>query len=397
MPFVSLFIDKKESLRHILMLNLPIIVGKVVILQHFFENGNDIYMIERKRIVFVVNPISGTTGKKMVLRLLEKNIDKNRFDYDIVNTEYRGHATEIARSCASRGVDIVCAIGGDGTVNEIAKGLVHTNTALAIIPHGSGNGLARHLHIPLDPLLSINLINKCSARQMDYGKVNGIPFFCTCGVGFDAFISKKFADAGKRGPLTYIENVLNNGLSYNPETYELDVINTEDGKELREVHKAFLISCANASQYGNNAYIAPAASVRDGLMDVTIIEPFTTIEAAQIAIQLFNGNIEKNSRIKTFRCEKVVIHRSAEGVIHFDGDPVVTDANVEVEIIPSGLLCVCPEDEGFLQIGESLQMFFTEHFKNMYAKSEELIQDNIRRSQRITKINKEIIRKLAKR
>lgn len=352
-------------------------------------------MSERKRIVFVVNPISGTTGKKMVLRLIEKNLDKDMYDYDIVRTEYRGHATEIAKSSAARGVDIVCAIGGDGTVNEIAKGLIYTNTALAIIPHGSGNGLARHLHIPLDPLQAIEIINQGNIMPMDHGKVNDIPFFCTCGVGFDAFISMKFADAGKRGPITYIETVLNNGLTYKPESYDIDIISHNEGEEHRENYKAFVISCANASQYGNNAYIAPAASVRDGMMDVTIIEPFTTIEAPQIAIQLMNGSIDKNSRIKTFRCEKVIIRRSSEGAIHYDGDPIVTGSTISVEIVPNSLLCVCPGKEGMQDIGETIQNFFTEHFRSMYAKSEEIIQDNIRRSQRITRINKEIIRKLS--
>lgn len=353
-------------------------------------------MTENKRVIFIVNPISGTTGKKMVLKLIEMNLDKKKYDYDIVQTEYVGHATEIARNAAQRGVDIVCAIGGDGTVNETACGLIHTNTALAIIPHGSGNGLARHLHIPLDPLLAINLINKGNVLPMDYGLINNRPFFCTCGVGFDAFISQKFAEAGKRGPLTYMENVLNNGLKYNPETYDIDIIDTQDGEEVHREHKAFLISCANASQYGNNAYIAPMASVRDGVMDVTIIEPFTTIEAPQIAIQLFNGTIEKNSRIKTFKCEKAVIRRSAAGVAHYDGDPMQADKDIYVELVHNGLNCVCPDKEGIQNMGENIQMFFTEHFKNMYNKSEEIIQENLRKSQRITRLNKEIIRKLSK-
>ncbi len=353
-------------------------------------------MEDRKRIVFIVNPISGTTGKNLVLKLIDLHLDKSKYEYDIVKTEYVGHATEIAKSAAEHSVDIVCAIGGDGTVNETACGLIHTKTALAIIPHGSGNGLARHLHIPLDPFLAISMINRGNILDMDYGLVNGRPFFCTCGVGFDAFISQKFAESSRRGPLSYIENVLNNSLQYNPQTYEISIVNTKDGEETSQTYNAFLISCANASQYGNNAYIAPMASVRDGVMDVTIIEPFTAIEAPQIAIQLFNGTIEKNSRIKTFQCEKVVIKRAEEGVIHYDGDPIEADKDVTVEIIPNGLLCVSPDKEGVQEFGENFQMFFTEHFKNMYAKSEELIQGNIIKNQRITKLNLDIIRKLSK-
>ena len=352
-------------------------------------------MADNKRIVFIVNPISGTSGKNYVLKLIEEHLDKEVYDYDIAKTEYVGHATELAQSAAERGIDVVCAIGGDGTVNEVASGLVHTQTALAIIPSGSGNGLARHLRIPTDPLSAIKIINQGQTQMMDYGLVNRRPFFCTCGVGFDAFISQKFAESGKRGPVSYIENVLNSGLKYHPETYDVDIVNKNDGEEVHEVYKAFLISCANASQYGNNAYIAPSASVRDGIMDVTIIEPFTAIEAPLIATQLFGGTIGQNSRIKTFQCQKATIRRSKPGVAHFDGDPMQTGERVVVELVPNGLLCVSPKEEGVPAVEERVQSFVTEHFRNMYNKTEEIIQENLRKSQRITRLNMDIIRKLS--
>lgn len=367
-------------------------------------------MSDNKRIVFIVNPISGVTGKRMVLRLIETKLDKEKYDYDIISTKYQGHAIEIAREAADQGVDIVCAIGGDGTVNEVATALIHTKTALAIIPCGSGNGLARHLHIPVDALGAIELINEGNIQPMDYGIVNGHPFFCTCGVGFDAFISMKFAQAGKRGPLTYIENVLKNGLTYNPETYDVELIGVKyssvdevkaaDGEknvgdvEISHTYKAYLISAANASQYGNNVYIAPQASVRDGLMDVTILEPFGVLEAPIVSFQLLNGTIDKNSLIKTFRCKKVVIHRSKSGPIHYDGDPIETGNDVEAHIVPDGLLCVSPSSEGVKDMRENINGFFTEHFKDMYLRSENLIQENIQKTQRITQLNKEILQKL---
>ncbi|MDE6000674.1 MAG: acylglycerol kinase family protein, partial [Bacteroidaceae bacterium] len=161
-------------------------------------------MAEKKTIQFIVNPISGTSGKRFVIKLIEEYLDKSRYnDYTIVQTRWVGHATELAKEAARQGVDVVCAIGGDGTVNEVAGGLVHTQTALAIIPSGSGNGLARHLRIPTDPLSAIKIINRGLVHTMDYGVVNGRPFFCTCGVGFDAFISQRFAESGKRGPVAY--------------------------------------------------------------------------------------------------------------------------------------------------------------------------------------------------
>lgn len=353
-------------------------------------------MAENKRIIFVVNPISGTSGKAMVLKLIEANLDKAKYDYDIVKTKYQGHAAEIASQAAAQGVDIVCAIGGDGTINEVARSLVHTNTALAIIPCGSGNGLARHLHIPVDPMGAIRIINEGLIQPMDYGVINDYPFFCTCGVGFDAFISMKFAEAGKRGPLTYIENVLMNGLRYNPEEYEIDIEGEEgSGTDEHKTYKAYVISCANASQYGNNVYIAPQASVRDGLLDVTILKPFGVLEAPQVSLQLLNGNIDKNSLVRTFRCKKVKIRRSAPGAVHYDGDPIELGKDIEVSIIPEGLLCVSSPTEGKKEVVENIRDYISEHFRNMYFKSENLLQTNLQHTQRISKLNKEILQKLS--
>lgn len=352
-------------------------------------------MPDKKRIMFVVNPISGTSGKNFVLRLIDEHIDHSKYDYTIAMTQHVGHATELAKTAALDGIDIVCAIGGDGTVNEVACGVIHTQTALAIIPSGSGNGLARHLCIPTDPLSAIKIINRGVTHVMDYGLVNSHPFFCTCGVGFDAFISQKFAESGKRGPVSYMENVLNSSLRYHPETYDVDIFSGDGEEEEHKSCKAFLISCANASQYGNNIYIAPSASVRDGLMDLTIIEPFTPLEAPQMALQLVNGTIEQNSRIKTFRCKSLTIRRAKPGVVHYDGEPILTDSKVEVSLVPSGLLCVAPEEEGVPDAERRIQNFFNEHFRNMYNKAEELIQENLRKSQRIQLLNKDIIRKLS--
>ena len=225
----------------------------------------------KKSVVFLVNPISGTHSKKELPELIDAVLDKELFDYRILYTEYAGHAAEMARQFAAEQTDIVVAVGGDGTVNEVARSLVHTQTALGIIPCGSGNGLARHLCLPMDMGKSIEIINQCCIEQFDYGVINDLPFFCTCGMGFDAFISFKFAEAGKRGPITYVENVLKEGLKYKPETYEVE---DETGAKR---YKAFLIACANASQYGNNAYIAPNATMKDGMMDIVILEPFTPL------------------------------------------------------------------------------------------------------------------------
>ena len=312
-----------------------------------------------KKIKFVVNPISGTQSKELILNLLDEKIDKARYSWEVVYTERAGHAVEIAAKAAEE----------------------KTDTALGIIPCGSGNGLARHLHIPMEPKKALEVLNEGCTDIIDYGKINGTDFFCTCGVGFDAFVSLKFAHAGKRGLLTYLEKTLQESLKYEPETYELE---TENGVSK---YKAFLIACGNASQYGNNAYIAPQATLTDGLLDVTILEPFTILDVPSLAFQLFNKTIDQNSRIKTFRCKQLCIRRTTPGVVHFDGDPMETDANVNIQLIQRGLRVVVPRapEKDAANVLQRAQ-----EYMNGIKLMNEAIVDNI------TDRNKKILKKLTK-
>ena len=344
-------------------------------------------MANKKKIVFILNPISGTHSKKEIPEIIERTLDHDQFDAEIKLTEYAGHASEIAKECANEGVDIVVAIGGDGTVNEVARSLVHTQTALGIIPCGSGNGLARHLCLPLDIKKAIQIINACKIEAFDYGVINDLPFFCTCGMGFDAFISLKFAEAGKRGPVTYLENVLKEGLVYRPETYEVE---DESGTKK---YKAFLIACANASQYGNNAYIAPGATMKDGEMDVVIMEPFNALDAPQIAADLFMKTFGNNSKIKTFRAKQIHIHRKEAGAIHFDGDPMMTDADIDVHIEHNGIkILTNPEAIEDASQPNFLLNAFSDFFNNI----NNVREDIEKRGKRIQRVNKVMLRKLTK-
>lgn len=340
-----------------------------------------------KRIVFIMNPISGTQNKAGIPELIERTLDHEQFSYELRLTEHAGHASEIANEAKEQGVDIVVAIGGDGTVNEVARAIVHSNTALGIMPCGSGNGLARHLLLPMNLKKSIEILNRCEIHELDYGIINGHAFFCTCGMGFDAFVSQKFAEAGKRGPITYVENVLREGLKYKPETYE---IQDEQGTTRA---KAFLISCANASQYGNNAYIAPQASMSDGLLDVIIMEPFDVIEAPQISIEMFNKTLDKNSKIKTFKCQRLHIHRKQPGFIHYDGDPVMTDADVDIELKPKGIrVVVNPDGDKRLRRPNALQSAASELFNEI-----NIVRDDLTKQRRhVLALSKVLQRKLNK-
>ena len=340
-----------------------------------------------KRIVFIMNPISGTQNKAGIPELIERTLDHEQFSYELRLTEHAGHASEIANEAKEQGVDIVVAIGGDGTVNEVARAIVHSNTALGIMPCGSGNGLARHLLLPMNLKKSIEILNRCEIHELDYGIINGHAFFCTCGMGFDAFVSQKFAEAGKRGPITYVENVLREGLKYKPETYE---IQDEQGTTRA---KAFLISCANASQYGNNAYIAPQASMSDGLLDVIIMEPFDVLEAPQISIEMFNKTLDKNSKIKTFKCQLLHIHRKQPGFIHYDGDPVMTDADVDIELKPKGIrVVVNPDGDKRLRRPNALQSAASELFNEI-----NIVRDDLTKQRRhVLALSKVLQRKLNK-
>jgi YegS/Rv2252/BmrU family lipid kinase len=294
-------------------------------------------ILMKKKLLFIVNPISGTSDKTSLPEIINSNLDLSRFDYKIQLTEYSGHATEIAKTAQGH-FDIVVAVGGDGTINEVARGLINSKTAMGIIPCGSGNGLARHLLLPIDMKKSIDILNQCDIRDLDYGTINNHPFFCTCGMGFDAFIAEEFAQAGKRGPLTYVKKVLVDWFKYKPETYEI----TDEQGSWRI--KAFLITIGNASEYGNRAYICPKASLCDGLLNVTIIKPFKFSAAPKMAFQLLRKTLDRNPYVETFSCKHIHVHRSQPDFVHYDGDPTKTGADIDIAVQEKGIkIIINPE------------------------------------------------------
>lgn len=291
----------------------------------------------KKKIAFLFNPISGGHRLIPVQPLIERHVNRDLYDFCITPTQFAGHAVALAREYADKGYDAVFAVGGDGTVNEVGRGLIGTDTAMGIIPCGSGNGLARHLGIPMDPFKAVKWLNKPAVTEMDYGMINGRPFFCTCGVGFDAKISMSFSRAGSRGMITYLEKILKEITTYHNERYSLTI----DGS--REKAEAFIVTVANAGQWGNNAFIAPQASVRDGLLDISVIPPFAPVDVPLMALQLFNRQLDKNPNVKTYRCSELTISRNESGVAHFDGDPVIMGAEIVISAVPKGLKIVIPD------------------------------------------------------
>jgi len=291
----------------------------------------------KRKIVFVYNPISGSRRLIPVVPIIERFINRDLYDFSIVSTRYKGHATELAREYAAQKYDAVIAVGGDGTVNETGCGLIGTDTALGIIPCGSGNGLARHLGIPIDPFKAVKWLNKSIFTEIDYGMMDDQPFFCTCGVGFDAKVSDSFSKAKSRGVLTYLESIMKEIATYHNEIYKLSFDNSS------ETFEAFFITCANADQWGNNAFIAPTASLRDGILDVIAAHPFSVFDAPLIAFQLFNKQIDRNPNVSVRKCRKVTISRDSEGPAHYDGEPVILGKEIKIELVQGGLKVLIPD------------------------------------------------------
>ena len=277
------------------------------------------------RLMLIINPISGTGSKKGVVEMVEQAMGACGHDVDVRLTGARGDATRLAGEAAAKGYHGVLACGGDGTVNETARALCGTETALGILPAGSGNGLARHLQIPVDIAMALKVIADGNVVDSDYGTVNGRPFFCTVGMGFDAAVSHRFARQSRRGILSYVKSAISEYVQYRPQTYTVSA----NGKLLTE--KAFLIAVCNASQWGNNAYIAPEASITDGLLDITIVHSGTAIDAAVMGMDIFTGYINKNTMVHTFRAPACVIYRNGAGEAHIDGEPMMMDDILDVK------------------------------------------------------------------
>ena len=291
---------------------------------------------KRRHILAIINPVSGNGSKDKLPRLIDTVVDHEKNDVSIVMSEYAGHAREIAAQAVSDGIDVVVAIGGDGTVNEVGSALCNTSTALAIVPCGSGNGLARHLRIPSNSSRALQVLNDGVVGQFDYCTVNGKPFFCTCGMGFDATVSYKFSNEGTRGFITYIKTALSEYSKYKPQEYLIDI----DGKKMQE--KAFVIACCNAAQYGNNAYIAPRATMQDGMLDLTVMHPFNIVESPLIGARLFLRQLNHDNHVSIYRGKRVIIKRRRNDIIHIDGDPVMMPARIVIENVAAGINILVP-------------------------------------------------------
>jgi len=284
------------------------------------------------KVLFIVNPISGGRRKRSLMRVVMSLLDR-RYYQQTVYTEYPGHATELARETDA---DIVVAVGGDGTVHEVAKGLLGTEKVLGIIPCGSGDGLALHLGISRELFQAVHVLNRGEVRRIDCGEVDGEPFFCTTGMGLDADVAWRFASSNSRGVWTYISLAWKIWRHYKVQQYKIEV----DGKAFDT--QAVMVTVANVNQWGNQARIAPQASVEDGLLDVAVVLPFRTREIPVLAAKLMDGRAHTSSRTIMLEGREVRIIREAPGAAHCDGEPSQKGTRLEARIVPSALRVMAP-------------------------------------------------------
>ncbi len=292
--------------------------------------------MSKSNILFIINPISGGKDKLKIPALIDANLDRGKFNPNFSFTEYIGHASEIAEEAANKNFDVIVAVGGDGTINEVAAKVMQYNKVLGIMPFGSGNGLARFLKIPLKPLDAIKLLNGGKMQLIDTGRFNGKSFFNMAGMGFDAHISSVFAGNKSRGLTGYLKLGFQEVMSYKPQHYQLWV----DGRLYNRT--AVVISIANSSQYGNNAHIAAGASVTDGLLDVCVIKRFPMYKLPLLAYEMLNEKTNQSDMVEIIRGKQIRIVRIQDDAIHIDGEPFFMGKEIEINVVPLSLTVITP-------------------------------------------------------
>jgi YegS/Rv2252/BmrU family lipid kinase len=282
------------------------------------------------KALFVVNRRSGAKRQRDIHAIIREAC---LWDHEIAECDQKDDLDALVARAACEHFDVVYAVGGDGTAHEVARRLIGTPLALGIVPTGSGNGFARHIGMPLNLRRSLRACSNQRIVTIDTATVNGIPFIGMMGVGFDAWIATAFATHEARGLRTYLRAGMRGWLRYAPEQYSIDV----DGEHLQR--RALLVAIANASQYGNNARIAPLASLQDGMLDVVIVERASIAAAAR----LFSGTLDRAAGVTMRRGRHIDVQRQASGPAHLDGEPVTLPERLTIEVVPQSLRVLLPD------------------------------------------------------
>ena len=290
-----------------------------------------------ERVVVIVNPISGTGGRPALARQriarAEAALKAHGVDGRVAVTEGAGHASQLAREAVADGVSLVIAWGGDGTINEVASQLAFRDVSFAVIPSGSGNGLARELKIPCDVDLALAVAFGRTERVIDAGDIDGRPFFNVAGIGLDAEVAHEFAATGlrRRGFSRYIQIATRRLLSFKAREYRI----TADGTSTRI--RALVIAIANGRQYGNGALIAPDARIDDGRLDVVVVGERSVLKALTQLPRLFSGRIATVSGVTTTSVREVTVESAGRMIYHVDGEPCEGGTSIRAGIRPLAL------------------------------------------------------------
>lgn len=301
--------------------------------------------MNQKKTLLLINPISGINKKDGLIDILASRLARYGRDVTVALTKRSGHAKELVREAIADDYGTIVVCGGDGTVNEAATEMVGTGAVLGILPSGSGNGLARHIELPIDELMALEVVENGVVVDCDCGEVTSFDssgreikhnFFCTCGLGFDAYVSHKFAKAKRRGPSEYIRTVFATLGTYKSKTYGLSV-----GGE-RHDFEALILACCNASQYGNDAYISPDSSIRDGKLEFVTVKDVNTVRALISGIDIMMGNASKNPDIETLQGESAEIEIKGNVWGHIDGEPVMFNKLLKIRCLPGSIKIYVP-------------------------------------------------------
>jgi diacylglycerol kinase (ATP) len=289
-----------------------------------------------RKIAFIINPKSGTDRNKSLQDSIASIFTAQKFEPHFYYTEYAGHATTIAAQCATQQFETVVAVGGDGTVNEVARGIINTGTALGIVPKGSGNGLARTCNIPLQADKALQLIAKGYVKNIDIGFANGELFLSNAGTGFDSYVAMQCKQKNARGLMMYIRTSVAAFTTYKSKSYSIEI----DGVEKN--HKAIMVSVANGNEFGYGFKIAPTASNFDGKLDVMIIKPLNFFTAGKVSFHAWWGNLNKYSKVTHVVGKKIIIRSKQMLDFQIDGDARLAEHVLEIDIQPKALNVIVP-------------------------------------------------------
>lgn len=302
----------------------------------YIKEGLLAELLRPKRILFIVNPKAGTNLQKHIRDSVDKYLNHRKFEYGFRFTERSQHARELAESAIAEGYEIIVAVGGDGSINEVASAVMGTGAVLGIVPAGSGNGLAMHLGYGRDVDEAVKKINTAEERFIDVGLMNGRPFFNIAGIGFDGLVSNLMKGSNWRGFIPYFLHSVKAGLQYTPRDCRIEI----DDRVLTE--KCFIISVANGPMWGYNFQIAPDARLDDGLFEVVLLKDAPKWQYFAAVPATLNGKIYDAGFVDHFTARRVKIISEGENYVHLDGEGIVLEGELSFEILPKALKILVP-------------------------------------------------------